>query len=514
MTGMTNIKKMTSAVSNIGAKLNRVWAAVRPMGRFLAFSPADDMIALQKNLSVALDKGNISIAYGSRFLSRISLKGIKQYSFEEDRYPQPEDLLSALSLVKEFNTVSSGITLSIPKAWTIIRTVEFPSTVKENIPDALSYELDRLTPFTAAEAFFDFRMLEDKGDRISLLLMAAKADQIRPYMDILNENGFTVSGLTVNLSAIGAFCRYMDKKSDTLFVEISDRGYEGGLFSKGLPVHNFSGTLTGLDDKTKIDIITAEIKSFMDTAKSQGKAPQIVTLLKDKSPALKGLLEAGSGMPVKTMEEMEIGLGLQAPHKEIPFAAVGGVIQSLSAEANGLNLLKKGRHEKKKTPLALTMLLMLAIAGVLIFYLMAPLRVEEKKLKHISRRIGPNKEEAIRVEALKKEAEALGAETALINNFKDDRIMTLDIIKELTTILPRTAWVSRVKVTATSVDIEGYAGAATELLPKLEASKYFGKVEFASSTTRDARMNADRFNIRMEIENAKSIGEKTKDEKK
>src|SRR3990172_9570481 len=132
MTGRTDVKKMLTAASGLGAKLNRIWAPIR---RVLTFSPADDMIAPQKNLSASIDKGNISIAYGSRFLSKISLKGIKQYSFEEDRYPQPEDLLSSLSLaVNDFNTSKTDITLSIPKAWTIIRTVDFPSTEKEKIP--------------------------------------------------------------------------------------------------------------------------------------------------------------------------------------------------------------------------------------------------------------------------------------------------------------------------------------------------------------------------------------------
>ena len=193
MTGTTNVKKMNYVASAIGEKLVRVWT---PIQRVLTFSPADEMIATQKNLSASIDKGNISMAYGSKFLSRINIKGLQEYSFEEDRYPQPEDLLSSLSLaVKEFNTSSTDITLSIPKAWTIIKTVEFPSTVTENLPDVVSYELDRLTPFTAEEAFFDFRVLgeagfaEDKGDRISLLITAAKADQIRPYIDILNENG-------------------------------------------------------------------------------------------------------------------------------------------------------------------------------------------------------------------------------------------------------------------------------------------------------------------------------------
>ncbi|MBI5634042.1 MAG: PilN domain-containing protein [Nitrospirae bacterium] len=511
---MTNAKKMTSAASDIGAKLRRAWTAVSPVGRILTFSPADDKIALQKNLSIALDKGNISIAYGSRFLSKISITDIKQYSFEENRYPEPEDLISSLALVDDFNPANADITLSIPKAWTIIRTVEFPSTVKENIPDVLSYELDRLTPFTAADAFFDFSILGEKEDRISLLLLAAKTEQIRPYIDILKERGLTVSAITVNLSAIGAYCRYMDKKSDALFVEISDKGYEGGLFLNGLPAHNFSGRLAGLDDNAKIDSITAEIKTLMNAARDQDKAPQVVVHLKDKSPATEGLLKSRLGMPVRIMGEMGVGLGLQT-HKEIPFAAVGGVIQSLWAEADGLNLLKKGRHEKQKTPMALTVLLLIFMASLWIFYLIAPLRTGEIRLQQISGQIGQKKEEVKKVEDLKKEAESLSTELALINNFKHDRIMTLDIMKELTTILPKSAWLTRIKITATSVDIEGYAGTATELLPKLEASKYFGKVEFASSTMRDTRMNADRFNIRMEIENAKnSAGGKSKDEKK
>ena len=313
----------------------------------------------------------------------------------------------------------------------------------------------------------------------------------------------------------------MDRKSDALFVEIGNKGYEGGLFINGLPEHNFSGALTGLDEKTKAEMISGDIKSQLEIAGSKGMAPQIITLFKDKSPALRELLKASLGMPFRIMSgagydgETNIRLKLQAPHKELPYTAVGAVLQSLWTEANGLNLLKKGRHEKQKAPLALTILLSLAIASVWIFYLIAPLNVEEKKLQEISSQIGTKKEEARKVEALKKEEESLRAEIAVIDNFKNDRIMTLNILKELTLTLPKTAWLSRARLTTTTVDIEGYADTATELLPKLEASKYFRKVEFASSTMRDARMNTDRFNIKMEIENTNnSKGEKISNEKK
>ncbi len=78
--------------------------------------------------------------------------------------------------------------------------------------------------------------------------------------------------------------------------------------------------------------------------------------------------------------------------------------------------------------------------------------------------------------------------------------MTLDLLKEMTRVLPKNTWLSRVRFTESTVEIEGYAASAAETLPKLEASRYFKKVEFASPTTRDIRLNADRFIIKMEIE--------------
>ncbi|MFZ2198072.1 MAG: PilN domain-containing protein [Thermodesulfovibrionales bacterium] len=502
MTGFTDVKKITTAASDLGAKLYRIWV---PIQRVLTFSPADDMIAPESNLSVSIDKGSISIAYGSRFLSKINIRGIKQYSFEEDIYPQPEDLLSSLSLaINEFSISKTDITLSIPKAWTIIRTVDLPSTVKENLPDVISYELDRLTPFNATEAFYDFRVREDKVDRMALLLMTAKTDQIRPYIDLLEENGFAVSRITVNLSAIGSLLRYRDK-SDTLFVEIGNRGYECGLFSNGLPVHNFSGSLSGFDEKTKIEMICKDIKSLLNMSKNKGGTPQIVGFFKDNSTDFEELLISCLDMPVSIMWETDIGLKLPLEHKDIPAAAVvGGVIQSLGPEASGLNLLKKGRHEKQKTPVALTILLILAIATIWVFYLIAPLKIEEKRLQEISAQIVLKKEEAKKVEALKKEAESLREKITAIDNFKHDRIMTINILRELSSILPKNAWLSRARIASSSVDIEGYAGKATELLPKLEASKYFRKVEFSSPIMKDARMTAEKFNIKMEIEYTKN----------
>ena len=508
------IKKLTSITSSSATKLRD--SIGRPLWRILTFSPADDTISPKKIISASVEKGTLYVAYGSRFLSRIKIKGVKEYSFEENRYPQPESLASSLALaINEFGASGADVSLSIPKAWAIIKTAEFPVTVKENLSDAVSYELDRLTPFSPENAFYDFKILGESSGKLTILTMAAKYDLVKPYIDALKEKGVTVDRVTVNLSGIGTLYRYIDKEKDFIYIELKEDGYEGALFLDGSVTGTFTDSFTKEDEKAKVAIIKAEITHLIDTVKKQGKAPRIIALLKDKSSTLKDLLKLQINLPVRILNETDIKTRLSLPNKEIPGAAIGGVLESLWPKANGLNLLKKGYHDIQKTPVAFTIILIILIIAVWILYMIAPLRIEGKRLEEIDRQIMMRKEEVRKIEALKKEIDSLNNEITTINNFKENRPMTLNILKELTSILPKTAWLTRARITESTVEIEGYASSASMLLPKLEASNYFKKAEFASPTFRDARMNADRFNIKMEIEGIKKDeGEVPKNEKK
>ena len=192
--------------------------------------------------------------------------------------------------------------------------------------------------------------------------------------------------------------------------------------------------------------------------------------------------------------------------KDVPFAALGGMLESLWPAAKGLNLLRKGKTDRPKNPVGLTVILILAILVVGALNVAAPVRREEGRLASITQQINIKKKEALQVEDLRKEVDSLKGEMSTINNFKKDNPLMLNLLKELTVILPKTTWLTRVRMTDTTVQIEGYSDSATSLLPKLEASPYLKKVEFASPTFRDRRMNADRFNISMEIEGLKRPG--------
>lgn len=513
MTEIIDIKKITAAASESAAKLKLL---TEPLWKALTFSPAEDTVSYKKTLCLSIDKNCLSAAYGSRVLSRVKIRGLKRYSFAGPDYPQPEDVASSAAMaVSELGTGSAGITLSIPKAWAIIKTVDLPLTVRENIEDVISYELDRLTPFSAEDALYDFRIISVAKGKLCVQIIAVKAEILSPYITALKEKGIVLSTLTVNLSCMSTLCRYIDRKTDYLFIEINETSFEGALFIENSISNIYSGNLIAGDDRVNTDSLISTAGPLIDILKKQGKPARAMLLLNNKSSTLKELLKTRIDMPVRVLNETGTTFNLQLPQEDSYLAAIGGVLEALWPGAKKINLLNKGRHKKAKAPVVFTLMLLFAIAAVLAIYTAAPIWIEGGKLKEIEAQIALRKDEARKVEPLKKETAAMEEETAAIENFKKNRPMALNIIKELTSIFPNTAWLNRIKLTETTVELEGYAASATEILPKVEASKYFKKAEFTSPTFWDARMKANRFIMRAEIENAWTIAvEKPKNEQK
>jgi Tfp pilus assembly protein PilN len=177
-------------------------------------------------------------------------------------------------------------------------------------------------------------------------------------------------------------------------------------------------------------------------------------------------------------------------------------LESLWPKAAGIDLLSKGRHQRERTPMIVTGMLCAVLLLTMIIYVMTPLRLAEKRIHELDRQIALRRDEVNKVDVVKKEIDAIQNEMTIIEQFKSKRPVVLNILRELTLLLPKGSWLSRVRITETTVDIEGYAASATELLPKLEASNYLKKVEFASPTFRDIRANAERFMIKMEIDDS------------
>jgi general secretion pathway protein L len=193
--------------------------------------------------------------------------------------------------------------------------------------------------------------------------------------------------------------------------------------------------------------------------------------------------------------------GLTTLREGVP-AAVGAALEYLWPTAQGNDLLSRGVRSRAKVPLMVTMVLGALILIALAVYVVAPISIEEDRLKEIDRQIALRKDEVRAVEKIKKEIEDVNREMALVARFKSEHPPAIALMRELTSIVPKNAWLTRVRIAGTQINVEGYSPSASSLIQIFEASKYFQKVEFSSPTFRDARLNMDRFQLKMELKAA------------
>jgi len=84
---------------------------------------------------------------------------------------------------------------------------------------------------------------------------------------------------------------------------------------------------------------------------------------------------------------------------------------------------------------------------------------------------------------------------ASLDQLSTSTISKLEVIDELTRLLPDSAWVSDLRIGNDSADITGYATSAVSLLPVLEKSHLFVDASSTAAVTFDQREDKERFAI-------------------
>jgi Tfp pilus assembly protein PilN len=486
--------QLTRAGSLVGDAGKIVW-------RILSLNPADPILAYRKMLCVTLESHGASLVLGTRFLSRIRIKDHRKFPFEEDGYPPPEVLASSVAVyLTEQNSLKTEIVLSVPKPWAVIKTVEFPVSTLENLPVVVASELDRITPFSPEEVYYDFKIQSRNGEKVSLLVIAARADRIDPYLDAFREKGLRLAGLTVHLAGMETLWRYHAREPETVFLEIQGKGYEGALFQNRSIMAVLTGSFDQPEEKNRTEQLLVTLEKLLPNQSPSTLPCPVLFNLTDKDPGLKERLKLRLTQPVVFFDEMNLGLSVPGDPQNVSYPALGGLLAFLGKATKGLNLMTKGVRPRVRTPFWLTIPLLLGLLALTAFYWITPVKIETQRLALIDKQITQKKGEVKKVEALKKEIDAVAKERDIISDFKNSRQMAIGLLKELTLLIPKDAWLTRVRISENQVNIEGYAPSATLLVPKLEASPFFKKVEFASPTYRDPKLNQDRFQIKMEIE--------------
>ena len=183
-------------------------------------------------------------------------------------------------------------------------------------------------------------------------------------------------------------------------------------------------------------------------------------------------------------------LGLETVRVELATADATG--------ANSSNLLRQepgagAREARLNRTLALVAVALAVIAVVI------PLRRQQATLADLETRVASARAEAEESMALRERIEQLARSAQFLIAEKTGRPMVTEVLAELTQLVPDQAHIIQLELRDGTVQLHGYATAASELIGLFDQSKLFKTPQFRSPVTQDPRSGFERFHLSVEI---------------
>ncbi len=165
-----------------------------------------------------------------------------------------------------------------------------------------------------------------------------------------------------------------------------------------------------------------------------------------------------------------------------------------TAYRGSINLLPSERRQRNgQRGSWLNWLLTVVAAGLLVAALMVPFQQKRQLVDQLTGEAAVAHEEARAVQALREEYEkALTASTFLVRK-RRQKPATIDVLHELTRILPDDTWLNRLDMNQDEVKIRGESSAASALISIIEASPLFSETSFGAPVTQNPKTQAERF---------------------
>jgi len=427
---------------------------------------------------------------------------------EGQREVQEAQWISLISTFISKNEISKDrVSVSIPREKTLVRFLRLPIATKENLRKVLEYEAPKLTPFDKEDFWFDFQVLKEEADWLYLVAVFVKKEELSPYLGLLKKIGIQpISIQTPAVSALNLFFYHQAEKENELSVllDVNDPFFEMNILEGRDWKDSFHLPLPAQE---KEETILHAFKRGNVKDPSLSRAMFFVYGLDATEKALPSFQE-GEGMKgVASPPVGRIEVGADESLPDYIYPSIGLPLTGLTDTRFRLNLLPPELRMKVRDygkPVFLVLLCLAVILGL--FWGGGVYSRYQSELESLRSEVKKRKPEVEAVEKLQKQRAELTSEMAEFEKMTRGAVSKVQILKELTEVLPASVWIWQHKVAGREIEISGFADSASELISLLDKSPLFEKVEFLAPVTkeRERRIGVDkdreRFKIKMRLE--------------
>ena len=348
-------------------------------------------------------------------------------------------------------------TVLLPRDEVIVRTLSLPGVSDKDVPAAIELQIETLHPWRDEDVAWGWV----RAGEGTVLAGIARRSLLDSYETLFSEAGLPLGAITFSPAAIYASLRMWNPAPGPVLcfagedrIEVYGESESRAVYSAGFSI----------DRARALEISRSELRLSSDFA---------AQALEDVLPQPAGTVSVSG-----------------------PLAWAAALANSARRGIRFANLLPPERRASRSTlqyllPAVLGCLL---VAALVIAFVVFP-AIEESRyrddLKRATRSVEPA---ALRVQNLEKRIAADQARVAALDDFRRRPQADLDVLNELTRLLPPPVWTSAVEIYPDAVVISGEADQAAPLLKIIDSSPLFQNSEFAASVTRNK--DSELFRIR------------------
>jgi hypothetical protein len=351
-------------------------------------------------------------------------------------------------------------TVVLPRSEVIVRSVSLPGVADKDAASAIELQIDTFHPWGDAEIVWGWSRAGHGATRGDVIVGLARKELLDSYETLFAEAGIPMAAATFSSAAIHAALRIWRAAPAVILCWNTDENSRTEIYGESSARSVFSAEFS-VPPERAIAFARAELR------------------LPPDYPA-RPLSEA---LPL-------ISNTLSESHPPSAFACAAAIAGSAPRHATFANLLppeRRASHDRMKylIPAVLGVLLVLALLAVFVIYPAIEQRRYRIDLERAARQLEPA---VLRTQALEKQTSEERNRILLLDEIRRRPQADLDVLNELTRILPPPIWTSAVEIYPDSVVISGEAEQAAPLLKILDSSPLFQNSEFTLSSTRNAQI--------------------------
>jgi Tfp pilus assembly protein PilN len=448
-------------------------------------------------LSVDMRHESFSVAGVARSLRYQKVLNARRFVLGEGSHSgekaKREEISSGLEeFFKENGTNWDEVIVILPRRSVLYRRVWFPSTVKGNLPTAIDFEVENISPFNKEDILYDYKVVEHSpdGSKVCVLLNLVKRKYYEDIVSIFKTFSLRPTAIISSPAAWEGLDWLFKKNGQTdIFLLLKEEG--------DLVLNRYSPE--GLRESGLHERAVNLPESFKEPGTEEDGLPPFFLWGDGLDDCEKQLTEEG----VKTFKVLPSQFYEHFNYKDteifnedfIPAICASEVTEKAP---NALNFIPlKDRPKKGKLAYYILLTLVSLIFLSLILLSVIPPLKQFATIDQLENKISGLTGQVDEITKSKDEIKASLSRLKEVEKIQD--INPLDVLKELTVLLPEHTWLTYFRQRAEAIEVGGISESATSLISIIESSSIFKDVSFSSPVIKN-REGTESFRMKMYLE--------------